>query len=107
MVSRGAMAIETSATGVTVQFALPETEPDAAVMVVEPVASDCPRPAVAEDMLIVATLGFDDVHCTEAVRSWVELSLYVPVAVNCCVVPSGTEAVEGEIAIETRMALLS
>ena len=101
------MVIETSAAAVTVRLALPETVPDVAVMVVEPVASACARPAVPADMLTVATLGINDVHCTEAVKSWVELSLYVPVAVNCSVVPSGAEAVEDETAIDTRTALLS
>lgn len=103
----GAMAIETSAAGLTVRLALPEIEPDTAMMVVAPGKNDCARPAVPGDMLIVAALGFDDVHCTEAVRSCVEVSLYVPVAVNCCVVPKGIEAVEGETAIETRTAELT
>jgi hypothetical protein len=37
------------------------------------------RPPLA----IVATLGLDEVHVTEAVMFWVLLSVYVPVAVNC------------------------
>lgn len=71
----GAMLIETRAAGVTVNVAVAETEPDAAVMVVEPVAKDCASPAVPEDTLIVATPGVDDVHCTAEVRFCVELSL--------------------------------
>lgn len=33
--------------------------------------------------------------------SWVEASLKVPVAVNCCVLPTETDGFAGEIAIET------
>ena len=103
----GAMLIETRAAGVTVKVAVVETEPDTAVMVVEPVARDCARPAVPDDTLMVATGGFDDVHCTEEVRSCVELSLYVPVVVNCWVVPRGMEALDGETAIESSTAVLT
>ena len=103
----GAMLIETRAAGVTVNVAVAETEPDTAVMVVEPVAKDCASPAVPEDTLIVATPGVDDIHCTDEVRFWVELSLYVPVAVNCCVVPRGIEGVGGATAIETSTAPLA
>ena len=71
----GAIAIETSAADVTLKVAVAEIEPDNAVTVVDPVASDCARPFVPEDMLIVATLGFEDIHCNEAVRSCVELSV--------------------------------
>ena len=71
----GAILIETRTAGVIVKVAVPEIEPEAAVMVVEPVASDCASPAVPGDTLMVATAGFDDVHCTEEVRSCVELSL--------------------------------
>jgi hypothetical protein len=101
------MLIETRAAGVTVKVAVAETEPDTAVMVVEPVARDCASPAVPGDTLIVATVAFDDIHCTEEVRFCVELSLYVPVAANCWVVPSGIDGVEGETAIETNTALLT
>lgn len=74
----GAMLIETRAAGVTVKVAVAETEPNTAVMVVEPVVPvgrDCASPALPEDTLMVATCGFDDVHCTEEVRFCVELSL--------------------------------
>jgi hypothetical protein len=37
-------------------------------------------------LLIVATLEGEELHVTEVVKSWVLLSEYVPVALNCCVV---------------------
>jgi hypothetical protein len=103
----GAMLIETRAAGVTVTVAVVDTEPDTAVMVVEPVVRDCASPAVPAETLIVATVGFDDIHCTDDVRFCVELSLYVPVATNGCVVPRGIEGVDGVTAIETSTALLT
>ena len=44
---------------------------------------------------IVAAGGLDEFHMTLVVRSRVVLSAYVPVAVNCCVRPTGTEALAG------------
>lgn len=41
------------------------------------------------------------------VRSWVELSLYVPVAVNDCVVPWATNGIVGVTANETRVAAVT
>ena len=39
-------------------------------------------------MLMVAAVGFEELHSTEAVMSSVLLSLKVPVAANCLVVPT-------------------
>jgi hypothetical protein len=65
---------------VTVSDVLPITLPLVAVMIVEPAAA----PAVARpELLIVAMVVLDDAHSTLAVRFCVELSLNVPVAVNC------------------------
>ena len=41
------------------------------------------------------------------VRSWVELSVYVPVAVNCCVVPRAMLGVAGVTAIDTKVAAVT
>ena len=41
------------------------------------------------------------------VRSWVELSVNVPVAVNCCVKPLAIDGFAGVTAIETRAAGLT
>jgi hypothetical protein len=45
------------------------------------------RPAVAPEVLIVATAPLAVPQVTVEVRSCVELSEKVPVAVNCCVPP--------------------
>ena len=63
----GDTAMETSTAAVTVIVAVPEIKPDAAVMVVSPVATAVARPE--EEM--VATEVFDDDHVTELVRFWV------------------------------------
>lgn len=63
----------------TVNVAEPLIVPEVAVMVAVPCATLVAKP----DALIVATEGLDDVHVT--VRFCIVPSLYVPVAVNCCV----------------------
>lgn len=55
-------------------------------------------------MLIVAHELSDDDHVAVAVRSWVVLSEYVPVAVNCCVVPFALAGLVGVTLIETSVA---
>src|ERR1035441_7694391 len=40
------------------------------------------RPGV---VVLIVTLDSDELHVTPDVMFWVELSVYVPVAVNCCV----------------------
>jgi hypothetical protein len=55
--------------------------------------------------VIVATAVFVELHVTELVRFCVLLSLYVPVAVNCCAVPLATEAFAGVADIDTNEAL--
>ena len=45
----------------------------------------------------------DDVQVADAVRSCVLALVYVPVAVNCCVLPSGTDALAGVTEMETRV----
>ena len=56
---------------------------------------------------MVATFGVREDHVTEAVMFCVLPSENVPVAVNCCVVPSGMVGATGEIVIETRVAALT
>jgi hypothetical protein len=51
---------------------------------------------------MLVTEVFDEVQLAVVVRSCVERSLYVPVAVNCCVFPAATEAVLGVTAIDWR-----
>jgi hypothetical protein len=76
---------------------LPEILPKVAVMVVEPAAIDVASPAV----LIVATPVFEELHVTDDVISFVVLSEYVPVAVNCCVAPVAMLALAGATVMET------
>ena len=65
-------------------------------------------PAVASPFdptaLEIVALGPDVVHVALCVRFWVDPSVYVPVAVNCCVNPVGTDCIEGVTAIDTRTA---
>jgi len=55
---------------------------------------------------MVATEADDELQCTLVVMSWVVLSLKIPVAVNCCGGPIGTDGLAGVIAIETKVPLL-
>ena len=55
-------------------------------------------------MLIVATAGVSELHCTVPLISCVLPSVKMPVAMNCCVVPSGIEGIAGVTAMETRTA---
>ena len=58
-------------------------------------------PVARPGLLIVATAVFVELHVAELVRFWVLLSLYVPVAAYCCVVPCWMEALAGVTAIDT------
>ena len=82
---------------VTVNTAAGEvTEPRLAVMLLEPAATPVASPAA----LIVATEVVPDVQVTELVMLALLPSLYVPVAVNCCVAPALIEAAAGVTAID-------
>ena len=58
----------------------PDTLPDDAVIVVEPVVKAVANPDV---LFIFATAVLDESHVTSVVMFRVELSEYLPVAVNC------------------------
>lgn len=66
-------------TAVTVSEAVPLTPFSAAVMVQVPAATPVARPLV----LMLAQAALEEVHATCVVRSEVEPSEYLPVAVNC------------------------
>src|SRR5947199_10855308 len=72
---------------VTVRTVEPETDPEVALIVVEPVPTAVARPWLPVVLLMVATAVTDEAQVTEVVRSRVLPSLKVPVAVNCCVPP--------------------
>ena len=99
----GKIAIETSFTFETVRAVEPLTESSTAVMVLVPAARLVANPL----LLMVVTLGFEELHRTDAVMSWVVLSLNVPIAVNCFVLPMGIVELLGVTAIETILAAVT
>lgn len=58
-----------------------------ASIIVEPVPTAAASPLDPALLLIVATVEDEELHVTEVVKSWVLLSEYVPVALNCFVAP--------------------
>jgi hypothetical protein len=68
-----------------------------------------PRPtAVASPaVLIVATVAAEELHVAVLVRFCVLASVYVPVAVNCCVLPLVIEGLAGVTAIDTSVAAVT
>lgn len=58
--------------------------------------------AVTRPELLTVADGDEEVHVAVAVRSCTLPSEYLPVALNCCVVPKGRIGVCGFTAIETR-----
>ena len=69
-------------------------------MVEVPVARAVARPCDPAALEMVATEVFAEAQVTWVVRSCVELSEYVPVAVNCWVSPTGTFGLAGVTAID-------
>jgi hypothetical protein len=65
---------DTSVAGFTVIFAVADTIPDAAVIVVDPAAADVARPLEPAALLIVAALVLDELQVTALVRFCVVLS---------------------------------
>jgi hypothetical protein len=82
--------------GVTVRLVDPVTDPVVARMLEVPTATPVARPPG----VIVATP--DELHAAVLVRFCVLPLLYVPVAVNCCVLPAAIEGFAGVTAIEAR-----
>src|SRR5439155_20209435 len=85
----------------------PDTRPILAVIVAEPTASALARPFDPPALLILATAVVDELQVTWAVRSCAVLSLKVPVAVNCRVVPFAMLGFVGVTAIEVRVAAVT
>jgi hypothetical protein len=71
--------------------------PCVAVICVVPAATPVASPVAAT---IVAKAVFEDFQVTLAVMFFVELSLYVAVAVNCCLLPATIEGDAGVTAID-------
>ena len=81
--------------------------PEAAVIVVLPVATGATCPLEPAALLIAATEALDEFHVTEAVISCVLLSEKVPVAANCSVVLRAMPELAGVTAMDTRVAELT
>jgi hypothetical protein len=100
----GVTAIEFKVAPVTVRVAVFEVLPlKVAVMFVEPAARAVARPLLT----IVAVAVLDEVQVTDVVIVRVELSEYVPVAVNCWVAPTALVAVVGATAMEDKVAAVT
>jgi hypothetical protein len=94
----GVTAIETNA-GLIATFVCVLMLPELAVMTAAPMATLVAKP----EALTVVMLESDELHVTELVRFDVLPSEYVPVAVNCCVVPITIEGLAGVIAKDARL----
>ena len=70
----GVTAKDTSVAEVTVRVVVPETIPDVAVIVVEPVPIEVASPLEPDALLICDTPLLDELHVTAAVRVCVEPS---------------------------------
>ena len=93
-----------SVAGVTVSVVEPATLPDVAVIVEVPAARQDARPLEPAALLIVDTVAFEELQVTDAVRFCVVPSEYVPVAVNCLVVPFALVGLDGLIEMDVSVA---
>jgi hypothetical protein len=96
----GLTLMETNLAVETVSAVEALIDPKTALIVVLPLATLVTSPL----LLIVAAAGFEELHKTDAEMSCVLLSLKLPVATNCFVVPTGMVEFAGETAIETKAA---
>jgi hypothetical protein len=103
----GVTAIEDRVAFVTVRVVVPETAPRVALIVVEPAATDVASPLEPAVLLIVATGTDEELHVTNDVIFCVVASEYVPVAVNCFVVPFAMLGLVGVTAIEDSVAFVT
>src|SRR5437667_6472961 len=94
----GVTEIELIVGAVTVRLVELLMLPRVAEMFVEPAATAVTKPFAST----VATAVEDEPQVTSAVRSRLLPSLQFPVAVNCCVVLTGTEAADGDSVIPVR-----
>jgi hypothetical protein len=89
--------------GVTVRVVEPLTPSSVALIVDVPTA----RPDATPSLAMVATDVEPDAHVTWLVRSCVELSEYVPVAMKGWTSPTGIEGLEGVTEIDSRAAAVT
>jgi hypothetical protein len=99
----GRIAIEAKSAALTLAEVAPLIEPEAAVIVTVPRFRAVSRPLT----VIEATLVLDELQVALPVTSCVVPSENAPVAVNCCKVPSGNDAVTGVTAMEVKVAFVT
>jgi hypothetical protein len=100
----GVTAIETKVAAVTVNVSAGLVTPERAAVICDvPMAMPLAKPVLA----IVATVVVPDTHVAWLVRSCVLLSEYVPVALNCFVVPFAIVGLPGVTAIDTNVAAVT
>lgn len=97
----GVMLISCKTAFVTVRTVLPVFPPKVAVMVAEPAPTDEAKPSLAP---MVATAGLDELHAACIVRSWTVLSVKIPVAVHCWLLPSAILGFVGVTSTDTSAA---
>jgi hypothetical protein len=88
----------------TVKEVEPLIGPEVAVMVAVPCPELVASPLLPTALLIIATAADDELQVAVVVTSCVVPSVYVPVARNCCIVPSAIDESAGVIASEARAA---
>jgi hypothetical protein len=93
---------DTRTGAVTAKTTEPVIEPEVAVIVVVPGVT-----LVANPVLTVAIVAADEVHVAVLVRFCVVPLLYVPIAVNCCFSPAGTDGDAGVTAIDASTAAVT
>ena len=103
----GVTAMDTSVAAVTARVVDPDMVPDVAVSVVEPVVVGVANPFDPAALLMVATLVLEELQVAVVVRFWVLPSEYVPVAVNCWVVPRAMLGLVGVTAIDLSVAAVT
>ena len=97
------ITIDCSVAAVTFSEVFPLIPFNAAVIVEVPTVTPVANPPD----VIVATALVPDVHVTVPVMFAVVVSEYVPVAVNCCVVPFATVGFTGVTAIDCNVAAVT
>ena len=74
-------------------------------IVVKPALAPVAKPAEPCPLAIVATLPFVELQWLFKVTSCVVASLNVPVAVNCCVLPTAMVGLIGVMTVDTNVAV--
>jgi hypothetical protein len=106
----GVTAMDTSVIPVTVNVVLPEISPDVAVIIVgpkAPVINEVASPLKPAALLMVAIVWTEELQVTDDVRSCVGPAVYVPVAINFCVVPRAILGLTGVTAMENSVAAVT